>query len=488
MKQANHFHLPTNIFFGLLSFFLFLYAIAPAPANAEVIDFTRYLSTYQPLKMTAEEKAPAYQNKFFGVQGKARLIVTASGDVKGVLAQLNGSDVVGADNYRAAGKFEVPVTLIKDNVVSVTVYGAPESSVTIRVKQKADIKLNVKARLHFNTNVRNYEASSEFYEKIGFITLMGFPDMNTQAMAKALGAKTPTAYDGSRGEEAGGYLLHGELKCPDFWTWGGDALKGGLIDLIEFTIPRNEEPPYAKLNNLGIAKAAMYTMNIAADYEYMKSVGVKFVSAPVTRSDGTTFAIFTDLDGTFYELVQKENDEEETENTHIFSLGPVTINASDFERSSAWYEMLGYKVSKKLAATDSVEVANAMGFDKKYEIDGAVLTNQIDESMVELVQWITPYNPEPPYNIPANHLGIARIAFETSDMEADVAALKAQGVEFLSDITPCCQGPDSSGSIVAFYDPDGAIIELAEQGFISKVTTFWNWQKEQICFIGTLGF
>ena len=108
--------------------------------------------------------------------------------------------------------------------------------------------------------------------------------------------------------------------------------------------------------------------------------------------------------------------------------------------------------------------------------------------MVELVQWITPYNPDPPYNIPANHLGIARIAFETSDMEADVAILKAQGVEFLSEITPCCQGPESSGSIIAFYDPDGAIIELAEQGFVSKVSTYWNWKKDQICFIGTLAF
>jgi catechol 2,3-dioxygenase-like lactoylglutathione lyase family enzyme len=142
--------------------------------------------------------------------------------------------------------------------------------------------------------------------------------------------------------------------------------------------------------------------------------------------------------------------------------------------------MLGYKVLKKLASTDSIEVANAMGFDEKYEIDGAILTSDIDESMVELVQWIKPYNPEPPYSIPANHLGIARIAFDTSDIEADVATLKAQGVVFLSEITPCCMGPDSSGSIVAFYDPDGAIIELAEQGFIPTVSMMWWWVKKQI--------
>ncbi len=335
-------------------------------------------------------------------------------------------------------------------------------------------------RMHFNTNVRNYEASSEFYSKIGFGTLMGFPDSNTQAMARSMGIKTPTSYDGSQGGEVGSYLLHGELKSLSLWTWGGDALKGGLIDLIEFKIPENDEPPYAQLNHLGIAKASMYTMNIVADYEYMKSIGVKFISAPVTRSDGTTCAIFSDLDGTYYELIQKDRDDEKTKTTHIFSLGPITINVSDFERSSAWYQMLGYKVSKKLASTDSIEVAKAMGFDKKYEIDGAILTREEDGSMIELVQWITPYNPEPPYNMPINHLGIARTAFATGDMEADVAAVKAQGVEFVSEITPCCAGPDSPGSIVAFIDPDGTIIELAEQGMVSQMSMFWGWKKDQI--------
>ncbi len=480
MKQAYHFQLRTKRFFGLLSFFVFLSAIVPLPANAEVIDFTRFLSPYHPAKNNITDTSAINQNRFFGVPGSARLIVTASGDVGSMKVQLNGSDVVGAGNTSTAGQFEVPVTLVKDNVVSVAVNGAPDSSVTIRVKQKADIKLHFKSRLHFNTNVRSFEAASEFYDKIGLGTLMGFPDTNTQAMAKAIGIKTPTAYDGSQGGEAGGYYLHGELISPSIMTWGGDALKGGLIDLIEFIIPKKDEPPYAQLNHLGIVKAAMYTANIAADYEYMKSIGVRFISAPVTRSDGSTFAIFSDLDGTFYELVQTDHEDEETDNTHIYRLGHVTINASDFERSRAWYQMLGYKVTKKLASTDSIEVANAMGFGEKYEIDGAILTSEIDGSMVELVQWITPYNPEPPYDIPANHLGIARIAFETSDIEADVAALKAQGVEFLSEITPCCQGPDSSGSIVAFLDPDGAIIELAENGIIPKLSMMWWWIKKQI--------
>jgi catechol 2,3-dioxygenase-like lactoylglutathione lyase family enzyme len=447
--------------------------------HAVEIDFTRHVARYVSAPVAEGESAAFQQDTFFGVPGSAKLIVSSSGEITGLTIQLNGETLVSPDNYNAAAVVELPVTLLKDNTVAVSVVGATDSSVSVRVKQLADVKLNVTSRLHFNTNVRDYEAASQFYEKLGFGTFTGFPGTNTQAMAQAIGIKTPTSYDGSQGGEAGGYLLKGQLKSLSLSTWGGDALKGGLIDLIEFKIPRREEPPYAGLNHLGIARASMYTMDIAADYEYMKGLGVKFISAPVTRSDGIIFAIFSDLDGTHYQLIQKEHEAAEAKTTHIFSLAQVNINASDFERSRAWYQMFGYELTDKLPATDSVEVANAMGFDQPYEIDGGILTNVVDGSMVELVQWISPYNPERAYDAPANHLGIARIAFATDDIDADVAALKAQGVEFLSPITPCCMGPDSSGSIVAFLDPDGAIIELAETDFWSTVGMMWWWIKDE---------
>ncbi|MEQ8691958.1 MAG: hypothetical protein RIC89_14125, partial [Pseudomonadales bacterium] len=85
------------------------------------------------------------------------------------------------------------------------------------------------------------------------------------------------------------------------------------------------------------------------------------------------------------------------------------------------------------------------------------------------VEWLSPRDTRPPYPIPVNHLGIHRTAFSTTDIEADVAALKAQGVTFVSEITPCCDGPDSWGSIVAFYDPDGTIVELVEQPIMNAV-------------------
>ena len=83
-----------------------------------------------------------------------------------------------------------------------------------------------------------------------------------------------------------------------------------------------------------------------------------------------------------------------------------------------------------------------------------------DGSGIELVQWIKHYDASPPYPLPINHYGINRLAYATSDLEADVAALKAQGVEFISPIAPCCSGPASTSDIIGFFDPNGTILEL----------------------------
>jgi len=315
--------------------------------------------------------------------------------------------------------------------------------------------LSVQSRVHFNTNVSDFETARAFYDLLGFETISGFPDTNTLSMAQAIGITTPTSYDGARGPEAGGYLLHGELIGPGF--------NRGVIDLIEFTIPRNDAPPYSSLNHLGMARATFHTTDLEGDYQQLLARGVPFLSAPVTRANGERFAIFTDPDGTFYELREEAGERDPDVRTQIHRIGAVSINVSDFERSAAWYAMLGFEQTAVLPPTDSIEVVRAMGFDEQFELRGAVFTHRLDGSQLELVQWIHPYSDTPPYPIPINHLGIHRIAFSTTDIETDVALLKAQGVRFISDITPCCSGDDSWGSIVAFYDPDGAIVELVEQ-------------------------
>lgn len=449
---------------GLAAVLATVVALVPPYKNAVQIDFTRHLSRHHQGAVNAETD----QKTFFGVPGAARLIVTSDGRAASANIRLNGETVASLGGFDETRQSEFPVTLQKDNRISVVVTGAPGSSVSVRVKQIANLEMHVQSRIHFNANVRDFAVSRAFYGKLGFETISGFPDTNTLGMAQAIGIKTPTSYDGSQGASAGGYLLHGELIGPD-------GFGGGIVDLIEFKIPRNDEPPYARINHLGMAKAAMYTTNIAADYEYMTRIGVRFIAPPTARSDGTLFAMFTDPDGIFYELREVDGADKESETTHIVRVDRLNINVSDFERSRAWYQMMGYDVTERLASTESIDVARATGFEEAYEIDGALLTHRGDDSTVELVQWIKPHDPERAYPIPVNHIGMHRTAFLTGDIKADVATLESQGVQFLSGITPCCSGEDSSSSIIAFYDPDGTIVELADAGFMSKIFNALRW-------------
>ena len=317
-------------------------------------------------------------------------------------------------------------------------------------------KLNVLSFIHFNTNVSDFEQARAFYGRLGFTTASGFPDANTQAMARAIGVQTPTDYDGSQGGEAGGYLLHGELI-------GLGGFGGGLIDLIEFTIPRNDDPPYARLNHLGMTSAILASANVERDYQFMIDNGIGTLTPPTERADGVRFFVIQDLDGTFYEIEQSPGPLSAEPAPNLTAIDRVRINVSDVDRSLAWYELFGYEPVARFDGTESAEAAAAMGFDAPIEYRRVILRHRLDGSGLELTQWLQPYDAEPPYPLPVNHLGIHRIALLTADMQADVHILQEHGVPFVSPVTPCCSGPDSWGSIVAFKDPDGTIVELAEQ-------------------------
>ena len=335
---------------------------------------------------------------------------------------------------------------------------------TLRITQQATVDLAVFSRIHFNTNVSNFARSREFYGALGLETLSGFPDTNTQAMARAIGIDTPTSYDGAQGEEAGGYLLHGELI--------GMGFSKGVIDLIEFTIPRNDALPYPSLNRLGLSRAVIHSRNLDWDYAAMQERGIEFLSAPATNNRGIRFAVFKDPDGTFYELREFKGETDPDAASQFEQIGAVVINVSDLQRSAAWYQMLGFDVTERLPEHEPPEVAAALGLAGPIRTKAVVLTQKVDGSKLELVEWVSHRDLTPPYPVPVNHIGIHRMAFATSDMAGDVAQLKAQGVEFISPVTPCCSGADSWGSIVAFYDPDGIVMELADQPMMSVLSWF----------------
>lgn len=426
--------IPTLAFLGLAL------TLVSASSLAVEVDLTRHLAS-----VTRSEGQPGtYSASFFATgQGAARIIVT-NGDgadpatsVTAATVSLNGKTVLSSDRFKSRTLvLEAPVDLVQgDNHLAVEVRGKPGSTLAVRVKQREEVNLNVVSRIHFQVNATDFAKSQAFYQNLGFAAWIPFPPTNTLEVAQAIGLDAP-------------YHIRVEvglmLGSSDGGLFGFPA-----IDLIEWFQPRRLDPPYANLNHLGMARVALKSRDLDADMTRLRLAGVEFVTEPA--ASGKRFAIFKDPDGVYYELV---------EDPSAPGVAHVNVNVSDFERSREFYKMLGYSASLGPSYINTPQVAALLGAEESLDAQGELVQLPADGSVIELVQWKHPFNPEPAYLPPINHLGINRMAYFTLDLEGDVARLKAQGVEFLSEIAPCCSGPSSPTGIVAFYDPDGTFIEL----------------------------
>ena len=147
---------------------------------------------------------------------------------------------------------------------------------------------------------------------------------------------------------------------------------------------------------------------------------------------------------------------------HLVAMPYIGINVSDLDESLAFYRRLGYTNVKRLPEHGSAEEARAYGLDGDFQIRGADISLvRGDNHVLRLIQWISHFNPEPPYPPPINHIGINRIALVVPDVDKAVDILTRQGTTFLSEVAPCCSGSgeDETG-IVHMLDPDGVFLEL----------------------------
>ena len=147
---------------------------------------------------------------------------------------------------------------------------------------------------------------------------------------------------------------------------------------------------------------------------------------------------------------------------NIQGLVHVNINCSNFERSRAFYEKLGFELFLEVPESNTPEVAAAVGFEE-YRLEGGLMRLQGARYplVIDLLEWRTPSDSEPPYAA-LNHLGIARIALYSSDLDADVAELRAQGVEIVGEPATVVWGGRPSSRFVCFKDPDGTVLELVQ--------------------------
>lgn len=300
--------------------------------------------------------------------------------------------------------------------------------------------------LHANVNCSDFVRSKSFYQLLGFVPRIE-TDVNVESEEEAAGLNMPP------------YRLHAApMGLSD----------GYVIDLIQWIDPYDPEPPYAQINHLGLSRLSLLTTDLDADMVTLAAAGVAFSSDPVTIDRpvaGSRVVYFRDPDGTLIELVELGGAVPGPPNsggTHITGSLNTPVHCSDYALSRAFYEMLGFATQEETEYTGSPELAAAMGLGSSFHVREA--TMHLDKgSGFTLTKWEDPFDPTPPY-AHLNHLGIARIAIQTTHFEADVQRLKELGVEFYAEpITPAF--PLNIVTYTCFEDPDGTVIELVKCNF-----------------------
>ena len=143
----------------------------------------------------------------------------------------------------------------------------------------------------------------------------------------------------------------------------------------------------------------------------------------------------------------------------IKSVFHVNINCTDFERSKAFYEMLGFTSVLDLGEGGSDEMGRGLG---QVGAKGKAAIMMLDPGnsrgcRLDLIEWTNPKTKgSPPPDL--FHAGMARLCLYCTDLDGHVAELKAKGVELVSD--PVQMAKDTR--FICFKDPDGTFIELIE--------------------------
>lgn len=148
--------------------------------------------------------------------------------------------------------------------------------------------MNITGMVHININCRDYSRSKAFYEMLGFVEVWKVPATNDAQVNAAVGMEN--------------YRVNGAIMALQ------NAEPPMLIDLLEWQHPRDDSDPYPNLHRPGLARLALRSNDLQADYTFLVAQGVDVLSEPATvmssETHGSRFFCFKDPDGTFLELVQ----------------------------------------------------------------------------------------------------------------------------------------------------------------------------------------
>jgi catechol 2,3-dioxygenase-like lactoylglutathione lyase family enzyme len=128
------------------------------------------------------------------------------------------------------------------------------------------------------------------------------------------------------------------------------------------------------------------------------------------------------------------------------------LTVSDLQRSIEFYERLGFTVDERIEE-EGEEVERGVGVPGAH-LDVAMLTRA--GGRLELIQYLD--DEGAPAALPNNGTGAAHVCIQVEDVDAAVAELAGQGIEFMSD--PITH--EAGIRWVYAKDPDGVTAELIQ--------------------------
>ena len=385
-------------------------------------------------------KPTTYAATFRAIDGPAKLVLSDDGIDKAWI-RVNGASVVEAKTFTGSGDVVVPLTLKPENTIEVTVPGMPSGRLGVRITQITQADIGIERQGYFGLNTTDIERQRELYATLGFIGEIypAGPETST-TFAQALGFPED-------------YLIHVSLHSLE------NPPTPPFVDTVQFRGNSfRKEPPYPRLNHIGMSYATYATTDLDGDYTYLKGKGIEFVSAPATAPNGERFVFFKDQDGVFLKLIQSDDGEGPTPGPDLVRLANTNMNVSDLERSREFYRLLGFTESKPASQAGSGTFAAAHGFDGRIEFEGVDISlgAGTDGATLQLRQWTHPFDDAPPYPPPVNHLGIDRINFYVKDLTAAIKTMTELGFEQLGPV-----GGRPDFGLVFFFDPDGIKVQIA---------------------------
>jgi catechol 2,3-dioxygenase-like lactoylglutathione lyase family enzyme len=142
------------------------------------------------------------------------------------------------------------------------------------------------------------------------------------------------------------------------------------------------------------------------------------------------------------------------------TLSHVGMTVSDIERSTKFYEQLGFTRTFDTAVDDDTPLIKTItGFpDAHVEIQHL----RLGDAVLELLQYVAPVGPNQA-GMPTCNPGSVHLAVAVDDLFAEVERLSALGVKFRSKPITMREGAFAGARAVYGIDPDGYTVEIVDK-------------------------